>query len=69
MKNISKPALMGLSFPFPPKPEQIAMAKALADARAHATGLRERARKECAQAWADFEAAVYAAEDGAGAAA
>ena len=65
MKNISKPALMGLSFPFPPKPEQIAMAKALADARAHATGLRERARKECAQAWADFEAAVYAAEDGA----
>ena len=65
MKNISKPALMGLTFPLPPKPEQIAMAKALADARAHATALRERARKERAKAWTDFETAVYSAEDGA----
>ena len=65
MKNISKPALMGLTFPLPPESEQIAMANALADARAHATALREKARNERAEAWADFEAAVYAAEDGA----
>ena len=63
MKNISKPALMSLSFPLPPKPEQVVMAKALADARAKATALREKARNERAEAWADFEAAVYAAED------
>ena len=63
MKNISKPALMSLIFPLPPKPEQIVMAKALADARAHAAGLRKRAQEECAKAWMDFETAVYAAED------
>ena len=63
MKNISKPALMGLSFPFPPKPEQIAMAKALAGARADAASLREKARKERTGAWADLETAIYAAED------
>ena len=63
MKNISKPALMSLTFPLPPKPEQIAMAKALADARADAASLREKARKEHTEAWADFETAVYAAED------
>ena len=63
MKNISKPALMGLTFPLPPKPEQIAMAKALTDARVKATGLRELARKGRAQAWTDFEASVYAMED------
>ena len=64
MKNISKPALMSLTFPLPPKSEQVVMAKGLADARAHATDLREKARKERTEAWADFETAVYAAEDG-----
>ena len=63
MKNISKPALMSLTFPLPPKSEQIVMAKALANARAKAVGLREEARKERAKAWTDFETAVYAAED------
>ena len=63
MKNISKPALMSVTFPLPPKPEQIVMAKALADARAKAVGFREEARKEHAKAWTDFETAVYAAED------
>ena len=43
MKNISKPALMGLTFPLPPKPKQITMAKALTDARVKAAGLRELA--------------------------
>ena len=62
MKNISKPALMSLTFPLPPKPEQIVMAKALADARAKAAGLREKARKERAIAWTAFETAVYAEE-------
>ena len=54
---------MGLTFPLPPKPEQIAMAKALTDARAKAANLREQARKARAQAWTDFEAAIYAVED------
>ena len=62
MKNISKPALMGLTFPRPPKPEQITMAKALTDARARATGLRGQARTARAQAWGDFESSVYAVE-------
>ena len=63
MKNISKPALMGLTFPLPPKPEQIVMARTLADARTRATALREKARKERARAWTDFETAVCAADD------
>ena len=63
MKNISKPALMNLAFPLPPKPEQVVMAKALADARTKAADLREKARKERAKAWMDFETAVYAEED------
>ena len=62
MKNVSKPVLMSLTFPLPPKPEQVVMAKALADARAHAIDLREKARKGRAKAWTDFETAVYAAE-------
>ena len=65
MKNISKPALMGLTFPLPPKPEQIVMAKALADARTRATTLREKARNERTKAWTDFETTVYATEDNA----
>ena len=65
MKNVSKPVLMGLTFPLPPKSEQIAMSKALADVRTHATALREKARKERTEAWTDFETAVYATEDGA----
>ena len=63
MKNISKPALMSLTFPLPPKPEQITMATAFTDARARATDLRGQARKARAQAWMDFEASVYAVED------
>ena len=59
MKNVSKPVLMSLTFPLPPKPEQVVMAKALAEARAKAADLREKARKERAKAWMDFEAAVY----------
>ena len=62
MKNVSKPILMSLTFPLPPKPEQVVRAKALTDARAKAADFREKARKERAKAWADFETAVYAAE-------
>ena len=64
MKNISKPALMNLAFPLPPKPEQITMAKTLARARANSADLREKARKARVSAWKDFEAAVYATGDG-----
>ena len=63
MQKITKSALMSLRLPLPPKTEQIALRTALADARAHATGLREQAREERAKAWTDFETAVYAAED------
>ena len=63
MKNISKPALLGLTFPLPPVPEQQKMVQALGDARTTATSLRTDAARIRAQAWTDFEAAVYAAED------
>ena len=64
MKNISKPALMNLTFPLPPKSEQISMANALAHAHARAVNLREKASKARTDAWKAFEAAVYAPEDG-----
>ena len=63
MKNISKPALMNLAFPLPPKLEQIRMARALVGARTNSANLREEARKARAGAWNDFEAAVYATEE------
>ena len=63
MKNISKPALLGLTFPLPPVPEQQKMVRALSDARVTAAGQRTDAAKARAQAWADFEAAVNAAEE------
>ena len=63
MKNISKPALMNLTFPLPPKSEQIPMAHELSRARAKAANLRERAGRVRADSWNAFEAAVYAAED------
>ena len=63
MKNISKPALLGLTFPLPPLPEQQKMVQALTDARTSGVQKREDAAQARAQAWADFEAAVYAAED------
>ena len=40
------------------------MTTALAESRAKAANLREQARNARARTWADFEAAVYAAEDG-----
>jgi type I restriction enzyme, S subunit len=63
MKNISKPALLGLTFPLPPVPEQQKMVQALGDARTKAAKLRADAAEVRAHAWADFEAAVYPAED------
>ena len=43
--------------------DQIDITAALTGARAKAAAHREQARKARATAWADFEAAVYAAED------
>ena len=63
MKNISKPALMDLTFPFPPKPEQVTMAEALTNARVQGAALHEQARKARAKAWTDFEIAVYMERD------
>lgn len=62
MKNVSKPVLMGLTFPLPPVPEQQKMVQALTNARASGVQKREDAAKARAKAWADFETAVYAAE-------
>jgi type I restriction enzyme S subunit len=59
MKNISKPALLSLTFPLPPKSEHKFMAKALANARAKARTLREKAEEARAQGWAVFEATIY----------
>ena len=63
MKNISKPALMNLVCPLPPKPEQITMAKTLARARTNSANFREKAKKARASAWQDFEAVVYATKE------
>lgn len=62
MKNISKPALLGLTFPLPPVPEQQKMVQALTDARASGVQMRKDAATARAKAWTDFETAVYAAE-------
>ena len=63
MKNISKPALMSLSFPLPPRSDQVTMTAALADARAKAANLRGQAKGARAEAWTDFETAVYGSEN------
>ena len=63
MQKITKSALMALRLPLPPENEQTAMTTTLAEARTTAANAREKARKARAKAWADFEAAVYAAED------
>lgn len=69
MKNVSKPVLMGLTFPLPPVSEQQKMVQALTDAHASGVQKRDKAAKARAKAWTDFETAVYAAEvvDGAAA--
>ena len=63
MKNVSKPVLMGLTFPLPPKNKQTSMVKALFGSRATAAALREQASTTRAKAWADFEAAIYSGEN------
>lgn len=62
MKNISKPALLGLTFPLPPVPEQQRIVQELENARSHAASLRVEAAALRVRARADFEAAIYAAE-------
>ncbi|MGH6817055.1 MAG: hypothetical protein ACREC6_15265 [Hyphomicrobiaceae bacterium] len=62
MKNISKPALMSLTFPLPPLDEQRKLVDALAAARTKAAALRRDADAARVNGWTAFEAAVYAAE-------
>jgi type I restriction enzyme S subunit len=62
MKNISKPALLSLTFPLPPLDDQRVLIAALETSRAKAASLRVEAAGLRASAWADFEAAVYAAD-------
>ena len=63
MQKITKSALMALRLPLPPKSEQIAMTTALAESRAKATSVREKARRARTRAWKGFEVAVYATEE------
>jgi type I restriction enzyme S subunit len=65
MKNISKPALLGLTFPLPPISEQQKMVQNLSDARTEAASLRADAANVRLRAWTAFEAAVYGAKDAA----
>ena len=62
MKNITKPALMNLTFPLPPEDEQKVMTADLSNARAAAASLRSKAEEARTKAWMDFEATIYEAE-------
>ena len=61
--TINSSVVKSAPIPLPPVDAQIAMAAALDDDHAAAADLRRQAAKAHAKAWADFEAAVYAAED------
>ena len=63
MQKITKSALMALRLPLPSKNEQVLMTTTLAESRAKAANVREKARKARADAWKDFEAVIYATED------
>ena len=66
MKNISKPALMALTFPLPSRNEQHLMTADINEARATTARLRGRAQKARAVAWANFETAIYATDEDCG---
>jgi len=60
MKNISKPALLSLSFPCPVDiDEQRSLIGKLEDARSGASTLRRQATAKRVNAWRAFEAAIY----------
>lgn len=60
MKNVSKPALLSLTFPLPTDiADQRGLMTLLEDARAGAITLRQQAANKRADAWAAFEAAIY----------
>jgi type I restriction enzyme S subunit len=61
MKNISKPALLSLTFPLPPLDEQRNLIAGLHTSRTKAYHLRNEAAAARATAWSSFEAALYGA--------
>ncbi len=63
MKNISKPALMGLEFPLPELDTQQQLVKALVAARDNAASRRTEAATLRQSAWATFESALFTASD------
>ncbi|WP_207188627.1 hypothetical protein [Thiocystis minor] len=63
MKNISKPALLDLSFPLPELEDQQALITDLTTARQTATAKRAEARALRASAWTAFESALFATGD------
>ena len=62
MQKITKSGLNSLTFPLPPLDDQRALIKALDAGRADAARLRAEEIAARANAWAAFEAAVYAAD-------
>jgi type I restriction enzyme S subunit len=62
MKNISKPALLSLTFPLPPLDVQHTLVAALEAGRSEASRLRSKAKDTRAKAWRAFEKSVYAAD-------
>ena len=59
MQKITKSALMSLRIPLPLKNGQADMVAPLTEARSKAADLRKQAAKARAEAWTDFEAALY----------
>lgn len=62
MKNISKPALLALTFPLPPLDVQRKLVAALNDAKDRASVLRQSAAAARAAALKSFENALYASD-------
>ncbi len=59
MKNISKPALMSLTFPLPPMERQLSLVKEIEARRSSAQKQRREARLSRDTAWSDFRNAVF----------
>ena len=63
MKNISKPALLDLSFPLPEPKDQQALITELTTARQTAAAKRAEAQTLRASAWTAFESALFTTND------
>lgn len=62
MKNISKPALLDLSFPLPPSDDQQVLVSAITAARSKARARRAEAKTLRESAWTTFESSLFDGE-------